>query len=135
MLLSVLICYSSIPSSPGDAVFFLNVALTLFAPFMVTVQVPVPLHMVWGVQPAKVEPDAGVAVSVTCRLYVKEPVQVAPQSMPAGELTTVPSPPPTLFLVTVRCWGPTNTAVTFFAAFRVTVQVPVEQVEVAGFQP
>ena len=40
-----------------------NVAVTPVAAFTVTVQVPVPLHA--PLQPAKDEPEAGVAVKVT----------------------------------------------------------------------
>ena len=60
------------------------------APFMVTepeVQ-PEPL------QPAKVEPEAGVAVRVTTVPLLKFEEQVEPQLMPAGELVTVPLPVP-----------------------------------------
>jgi hypothetical protein len=42
----------------------LNVAVTLWAAFMVIWQLPVPEHPA-PLQPAKVEPDAGVAVRVT----------------------------------------------------------------------
>jgi len=41
----------------------LNVAVTLFAAFMVTAQAAAPVHA--PLQPAKVEPAAGTAVSVT----------------------------------------------------------------------
>src|SRR5258705_4343134 len=51
-------------------------------------------------QPAKVDPGAGVATSVTCvgQGEVKEGVDVqpGPQSMPAGSDTTRPSPLPAL---------------------------------------
>ena len=62
------------------------------AVFMVTEPVvqPVPL------QPAKVEPDAGVAVRVTTVPLLKFAEQVLPQLMPAGELVTVPLPVPAL---------------------------------------
>ncbi len=49
---------------------------------------PVPL------QPAKVEPDAGVGVRVTMVPLVKVEEQVVPQVIPAGELVTVPLPVP-----------------------------------------
>ncbi len=49
---------------------------------------PVPL------QPAKVEPDAGVAVKVTTVPLVKVDEQVVPQVIAAGELVTVPPPVP-----------------------------------------
>ncbi len=51
---------------------------------------PVPVH------PAKVEPDAGVAVRVTTVPLVKLEEQVVPQLMPAGELVMVPVPVPVL---------------------------------------
>ena len=75
-----------------------NVAVTDFAPSIVTVQVPVPEQ---GLpQPLKLEPCPAVAVSVTELPPLKLAEQVDPQSMPAGELVTVPVPVP--FLVTVR---------------------------------
>jgi hypothetical protein len=55
---------------------------------------PPPLH------PAKVEPGAGVAWSETSDVAGKFSVQSAPQSMPAGDETTVPLPVPPR--VTVR---------------------------------
>jgi len=68
----------------------LNVAVTLFAALIVTEQVPVPVHA--PLQPEKVWPLAGVAVSVTLVPEVKLAEQVAPQLMPAGKLVTVPLP-------------------------------------------
>src|SRR5438034_10837726 len=69
-----------------------------------TVHVPVPLQA--GVppplQPANVEPAAGVAVSVMALpTPVKDAVQVPPQSMPPGALVTVPEPVPVLLAVIV----------------------------------
>jgi len=64
---------------------------------------PVPL------QPANVEPVAGVAVKVTIAPLAKEAEHVALQLMPAGPLTTVPFPVPllvvvfTTFTVSVNC--------------------------------
>ena len=64
---------------------------------------PVPL------QPANVEPVAGVAVKVTIAPLAKEAEHVAPQLMPAGLLATVPFPVPLLvvvfptFTVSVNC--------------------------------
>ena len=52
-----------------------------------------PLH------PANVEGEIGLAVSVTEALKAKLNAQVVPQLMPAGELVTVPSPPPALLIV------------------------------------
>ena len=89
---------------------------------MVTLQAPVPVQL--PLQPEKVEPAAGAAVKVTAVPLVKEAEQVAPQSMPAGALVTVPVPAPAL--VTVRAKdGKANVAVTDAAALTVTVQVPV----------
>jgi hypothetical protein len=49
-------------------------------------------------QPAKTDPDAGAAVSVTVAPPEKDREQVAPQLMPLGLLVTLPLPVP--FLVT-----------------------------------
>jgi len=46
------------------------------------------------VQPAKVDPIAGVAVSVTAASLTALAVQMLPQSMPAGDEVTVPEPVP-----------------------------------------
>ena len=56
------------------------------------------------VQLAKVEPGAGVAVSVTWGLPAKFAAQVPGQSMPAGALLTVPVPAPAT--LTVSCDTP-----------------------------
>ena len=53
-------------------------------------------------QPVKLEPAAGVAVSVTVVPLAKSVAQVAPQAMPAGELATEPFPVPALATVSVR---------------------------------
>jgi hypothetical protein len=47
-------------------------------------------------QPAKVEPEAGVAVRATTVPLLKLEEQVEPQVIPAGELVTVPLPVPAL---------------------------------------
>lgn len=73
----------------------LKVAVTFFAAFIVTTQEPAPVQS--PLQPTKWLPEAGVAVRVT--LPVKLPLQVAPQSMPAVELVTVPVPVPDLATV------------------------------------
>jgi hypothetical protein len=59
---------------------------------MVTLQAPVPVQA--PLQPVKVEPVPGAAVSVTAVPLVNEAAQVAPQEMPAGALDTVPAPAP-----------------------------------------
>src|SRR5437773_11579873 len=65
------------------------------APETVTTHVPVPEHPP-PLQPVKVEPAAGVAVSVTAVPLVKLAEQVTPQVIPAGVLVTVPMPVPAL---------------------------------------
>jgi hypothetical protein len=45
-------------------------------------------------QPEKVDPGAGAAVSVTTVPELKPALHVAPQLMPAGEDVTVPLPVP-----------------------------------------
>src|SRR5438552_3293046 len=72
-----------------------KVAVTVVAALRVTVQGPLP-EQPPPLQPLKVEPAAGVAVSVTAVPLVKLAEQVAPQVIPAGELVTVPLPVPTL---------------------------------------
>ena len=67
--------------------------MTVVAAETVTVHVPVPEHPP-PLQPVKVEPATGVAVSVTAVPLVKLAAQVAPQLIPTGELVTVPLPVP-----------------------------------------
>src|SRR6267142_4045497 len=115
-----------VPATSGLSVKALGltakVAVTARAALMVRLQVPVPVQL--PLQPEKVEPAAGAAVKVTAVPLGKEAEQVAPQSMPAGALVTVPEPAPAV--VTVRAKdGKVNVAVTAAAAFMVTVQVPV----------
>ena len=71
--------------------------------FAVTVTVPVTVVTHWPVpeqppplQPAKVEPEAAVAVSVTSVLLGYVSVQSLPQFILASELATVPAPVPDL---------------------------------------
>jgi hypothetical protein len=75
----------------------LNKTDTVADAFIVTVHIPVPVH--GPAQPAKVQPDAGVAVSDTTVPPAKQDEQFWPQSMPAGMLTTEPLPD--LFTVSV----------------------------------
>ena len=93
---------------------------------MTVVQVPVPLHPP-PLQPTKIDPADGVAVSVTELPVGNEALaalQAFPQLMPAGLLVTVPVPVPALF--TVRMEGTAlNVAVTDLLALITTVHVPV----------
>lgn len=78
------------PKSNGGTVS--KVAVTFFAASMVTEQLAVPLHA--PLQPSSVEPLAGVAVRLTTVPLGKEAEHVAPQSILAGLLVTVPLPVP-----------------------------------------
>jgi len=100
-----------------------NVAVTVVAALTVTVQVPVPAQPP-PLQPLKVEPAAGAAVSVTEVPVANAAEQVAPQETPAGALVTVPLPAPALLTVSVKdCKA--KVAVTEVATLIVTVQVPL----------
>jgi hypothetical protein len=85
----------------------LKVAVTVLAAFIVTTHEPVPVQS--PLHPAKADPAAGVAVSVTVLLAAKLSEQVPPQSMPVGEEVTVPLPVPVL--VTPREKPPVGVAV------------------------
>jgi hypothetical protein len=67
-----------------------NAAVTLWLEFIVTTQLPVPLHV--PPQPENVEPLAALAVNVTCVPGAKLALQLCGQSIPAGELVTRPLP-------------------------------------------
>jgi hypothetical protein len=97
--------------------------VTDVAALTATVQVPVPEQLL-PLQPVKVEPAAGVAVSVTAVPLANEPEHVAPHEIPAGALVMVPLPAPVLLTVSAKLWS-VNVAVTDVAALIVTVQVPV----------
>jgi hypothetical protein len=79
----------------------MKVAVTVWAPFIVTAHVPTPVQPP-PLQPANVEPAAGVAVKVTAVPLVKPAAHVAPQEMPAGVLVTVPAPAPAFVTVSVK---------------------------------
>lgn len=114
-----------------------NVAVTSRAWSIETVHVPVPKQPSLS-QPANVDPDAGVAASVTKVPSMKLAEQTDPQLMPAGLLVTVPLPPPDLTMVRVRIVGVDDVFVNFASTLRawsiVTVQVPVPE-QPAPVQP
>jgi hypothetical protein len=100
--------------------------------FIVTLQVPVPLHA--PLQPVNVEFAAGVAVRVTIVPVGKLAEQVVGQLIPEGELDTVPLPVPASVTASKKLAGVVlKVAVTACAAFIVTLQVPVP--EQAPLQP
>jgi hypothetical protein len=70
-----------------------KVADTDCAPDIETEQAPIP-EQPPPLQPAKVDPDAATAVSVTVVPEGKPALQVAPQLIPAGVDVTVPEPLP-----------------------------------------
>src|SRR3989441_9625910 len=98
-----------------------KVAVTVVPAESVTTHVPVP-EQPPPLQPVKVEPAAGAAVSVTAVPLVKLAEHVAPQVIPAGELVTVPLPVPALLTVSATV-GRAKGAVTVVAAVTVTVEV------------
>jgi hypothetical protein len=103
----------------------LNVAVTVVGPLGLSEHGPVPLQGP-PLQPAKTEPEAGLAASVTAVPAGTAAVQLAPHVMPVGELVTVPVPVPVF--VTVRLTGARlNVAVIIVAAFTVTTQLPVPE--------
>jgi hypothetical protein len=98
-----------------------KVAMTYWTEVMVTLQGLVPEHPA-PLQPAKVEPVEATADRTTVELALKLAVQLAPQSIPVGELVTKPSPLPAFD--TVRAiFSMLKVAVTETAAFMVTLQV------------
>jgi hypothetical protein len=112
----------------------LNVAVTVVAAVIVTVQVPVPSH--GALHPVNVEPSAGVAVNVTCVPLTKFAEHVGLQLIPAGALVTVPVPVPASLTVNAKfVVPPPNVAVTVVAAVIVKVHVPVPSQLFAPLQP
>ena len=101
-----------------------KLADTELAALMVTVHAPVPVQA--PLQPVKVAPAAGVAVSVTAAPLLNDAEQVVPQLMPAGALITVPDPAPARLTVSAKDCRP-KFAVTDVATLIVTVQVAVPE--------
>ena len=85
----------------------------------------VPLVQPDPLQPAKVDPAAGVAVKVTAVPLLYVPEQVLPQLMPAGLLVTVPLPVPAFVIERVKVCGACGlkVAVQVLLAFIVTEPV------------
>src|SRR5262245_2651386 len=111
----------------------LNVAVTLRAWLITTEQVPVALVHA-PLQPANVEPPAGVAVSTTVVPLAMFAEQVVPQLMPPGFDVTVPVPVPILVIASANVDVAVKVAVTLRAAVMVVVQVPETLVH-APLQP
>src|SRR5438093_1194333 len=107
---------------PLTPVTLVKLAVTACAALMVTLQVPVPAQL--PLQPVKVEPAAGVAVSVTAVPLANVAEQVVPHEIPAGALVTVPVPAPVLLTVSEKLCS-AKVAVTVVAAPSVTEHVPV----------
>lgn len=99
-------------------------AVTEVAALRVTTQVDVPVQA--PDQPVNVDPEAAVAVSVTCVPLAKFEVQVPGQLIPEGLLVTVPEPEPDV--ATVRATGAaawSKVAVTEVSEPSVTTQLSV----------
>ena len=108
-------------------VFSVNVAATVRAVVMLTVQVPVPVQA--PVHPAKVEPVPAEAARVTLVPPEKLALHDVPHAIPPGVEVTVPLPVPFLVSASVYEVGAlkVKAAVTLFAASMVTVQGPVPE--------
>jgi len=98
-----------------------KVAVTLLAESIVTMQ-DVPDELAHPLQPPKLDPASGDAVSATIAPVTYDAEQAAPQSIPPIDDLTVPVPAPVL-LTTSRFGADANDAVTVLAASTVSVQV------------
>lgn len=100
----------------------LNCAVTVVFAVRLKEQVPVPAQVL-PLQPAKVLPKAGVAVSVIRAPIGSVSVQLLPQLIASpADRTTVPAPDPTFAIEIVACGVWVNVAATLLAVFIVTVQ-------------
>ena len=70
----------------------LNVAVTDSAAFIVTMQLPTPVHA--PLHPANVDPEFATCVNVTACPPLKSAVHVLGHKIPDGVLVTVPPPDP-----------------------------------------
>ena len=104
-----------------------NCAVTPVAALSVTTHWAVPLQPPPD-QPAKLDPEPAVAVSVTTVPCRKLAAQTAPQLIPEGLLVTVPEPVPALATVSAKLGIGSNCAVTLCAALSVTTHwaVPLQ---------
>jgi len=111
-----------------------NIAVTAVSELTGTVHVPVPAQTA-PLQPAKADPDDGVAVNVTTVPELNCEEHVLPQLIPAGLLLTVPEPVPDVPIESVDCIAgeAAKLAVTVLSALRVKVHPPVP--EQAPLQP
>jgi len=99
-----------------------KVAVTARSLLIENEHAPVPEHE--PLQPANIEPKAGVAVRPTLVDQTYVALHVAPQLMPDGELVTVPLPVPDF--ETLSVWvSTTNVAVTERLPLIVNEQAPV----------
>ncbi len=116
----------SVTDSFSDPVSRLNVAVTFVFSVSTIVHTLVPLHA--PLHPAKEDPDAGAAVSVTLVSALKVALHVEPQLMPAGALVTVPRPEPARVTERVSALvSRLKVAVTAVLLVRVTVHLPVPE--------
>ena len=118
-----------IPTNPGGQtcgmiVMRLKLAVTLAAATIETVQDPIPAHA--PDQPVKLEPEAGVAVSVTVVPLLYVAAHVIPQLIPEGDDVIVPAPVPARAVVSEYVFT-LNVAVTAVAAVTVVVHVPTPE--------
>jgi hypothetical protein len=77
-----------------------KVAFMVISEVIGTVQLPVPEQPPPD-QPSNIEPQLGLAVSLTDVPDANEALQVEPQLMPDGELLTVPEAVPELLIVLI----------------------------------
>ncbi len=112
----------------------MKVAVTDLSESTVSVQVGAAPEQA-PLQPVKVEPEAGVAVRVSVVPAGRPAEHLAPQSICATGLVTVPAPLPAFVTVSVNVagWTGAKVAVTDFAASIVTMHGPVP--EQAPLQP
>src|SRR2546427_401730 len=103
---------------------WVKLALKACAALIVKTHAPVPLHPA-PLQPVNTEPLAGAAVKVTDVPLANEALHVAPQSMPAGLLVSVPLPLPVFVTVRAYTYNCVKVALTACAAVIVTTHVPV----------